>query len=314
MTSRNKIKPDTIFKNFWKNNERFADLFNAYLFHGEQVIDPDELTEMDTDISSFLKFNDHAETVQKILDVVKKSSNGIEYVILGIENQSKIHYAMPLRHLLGDALTYFKEYRELAAKNTKEKTYKSADEFLSKFKKTDRLHPVVTICIYYGEDPWDGPRSFLDMLEIPKELESLISDYKFNLIELRNSEDIPFHNFDVNTIFNISRFIYNKNYDKIKDIYREQPIPTELALVIGSITETQELIDDALTSEKKGGEINMCKALEELQEQCRETGRIEGAIQIYKKIHTSKFDTLNNIVDDFSITKDVATEYIEKFW
>ena len=69
-----------------------------------------------------------------------------------------------------------------------------------------------------------------------------------------------------------------------------------------------------MTSEKEGGEINMCKALKELQEQCRETGRIEGAIQIYKKMHTSKLDTLNNIIDDFSINKDVATEYIEKFW
>ena len=26
----NKIKQDTILKNFWKNNDRFADLFNAF--------------------------------------------------------------------------------------------------------------------------------------------------------------------------------------------------------------------------------------------------------------------------------------------
>lgn len=122
----------------------------------------------------------------------------------------------------------------------------------------------------------------------------------------------------VSTIFNISRFIYDENYDKIKDIYKKQPIPTELALVIGSITETQKIIDDALAAEGNGGEMNMCKAIEKLEAQCRETerieGRIEGAIQIYKKMHTSKFDTLNNIIDDFSINKDVAMQYIEKFW
>ena len=75
-------------------------------------------------------------------------------------------------------------------------------------KKTDRLHSVLTICIYYGENPWDGPHSLIDMLEIPDAFKPLISDYKFNLIELRKSESLKFHNDDVNTIFNISRFIF----------------------------------------------------------------------------------------------------------
>ena len=68
----NKIKQDTILKNFWKNNDRFADLFNTFLFNGEEILKPDDLTEVDSDVSSMLKFNGHAETVQKILDVVKK--------------------------------------------------------------------------------------------------------------------------------------------------------------------------------------------------------------------------------------------------
>ena len=62
-TEKNKIKPDTILKNFWRDNEHFADLFNAVFFNGEQVLDPRDLTEADTDVSSILKFNGHAETV-----------------------------------------------------------------------------------------------------------------------------------------------------------------------------------------------------------------------------------------------------------
>ena len=131
------------------------------------------MTEADTDISSLIKFNRHAETLGKVFDVVKKSANGVDYVILGLENQSKIHYAMPLRHMIGDAFSYLKEYKELEAKNKKYKNYKTKHEFLSKFQKTDRLHPIVTICIYYGEDEWDGPRSLIDMLDIPEEFESL---------------------------------------------------------------------------------------------------------------------------------------------
>lgn len=84
---KNHIKADHILKNFWKDNSRFADLFNACIFDGEQVLKPNDLTEVDTDISSLLQFNGHAETIQKVLDVVKKTAFGIDFVILGIENQ-----------------------------------------------------------------------------------------------------------------------------------------------------------------------------------------------------------------------------------
>lgn len=41
------IKNDTISKDFWRNNEHFADLFSAVLFGGEQVVKSDNLEEMD---------------------------------------------------------------------------------------------------------------------------------------------------------------------------------------------------------------------------------------------------------------------------
>ena len=37
---KNNIKPDTILKTFWRDNDHFADLFNAALFDGEQVLNP----------------------------------------------------------------------------------------------------------------------------------------------------------------------------------------------------------------------------------------------------------------------------------
>lgn len=81
-------------------------------------------------------------------------------------------------------------------------------------------------------------------------------------------------------------------------------------MVIGSITETQKLIDDSLKLEQEGVELNMCKALEELEEK----GRIEGAIKIYKKIKTSKEDTIKNIMEDFSLDKEAADKYVEEYY
>ena len=42
MARRNKIKTDSILKSFWKNNEHFADLFNAAVFDGRKILSPDE--------------------------------------------------------------------------------------------------------------------------------------------------------------------------------------------------------------------------------------------------------------------------------
>ena len=39
-------KSDVVLKQWLKNKERFADLFNAVVFNGEQVIKPEELEEI----------------------------------------------------------------------------------------------------------------------------------------------------------------------------------------------------------------------------------------------------------------------------
>ena len=172
-------------------------------------------------------------------------------------------------------------------------------------KKTDRLHSVLTICIYYGETPWDGPRSLIDMLEIPDAFKPLISDYKFNLIELRKSEHLKFHNDDVDKIFNISRFIFDEKYDKITDIFKEENISSELAMVIGCITESQKLINDAVESEEKGGSVNMCKELEKLEEKGRQEGELKTKLKlIIKKIHKNK--SFDQIVDELEEDSDVV--------
>ena len=318
---KNNIKPDTILKTFWRDNDHFADLFNAALFDGEQVLNPADLMEVDTDVSSMVKFNNHAETVQKVLDVVKKTAYGVDFGIWGLENQSKIHYAMPLRHMIGDSFSYLKEYNEIAARNKAEKGFESSDEFLSNLKRTDRLHPVISLCVYYGENEWDGPFCLTDMLEIPEKLKPLVSNYKMNLIEVRNSEPLRFHNPDVDTVFDVSRSIYERNFDKINTIYRDKKISAELGVVIGAITESQKLIDQALKSEKEGGQINMCGALEELVDKGRQEGiqrgRLEGIlanIRTCKTFHISKEDTIKNIAKEFSLPEKDAIEYVEKYW
>ena len=83
-------------------------------------------------------------------------------------------------------------------------------------------------------------------------------------------------------------------------------------MVIGSITETQKLIDDSLKLEQEGVELNMCK--DRGREKGRIEGRVEGAIKIYKKMEASREDTIKNIMEDFSLDKEVADKYVEEYY
>lgn len=171
---------------------------------------------------------------------------------------------MPLRHMIADALIYLKEYNELSAKNKREKSYSSSGEFLSGLTKTDRLHPVIGLCIYYGEEKRDGPTNLVHMIQVTDDLKPMISDYKMNLLQIRSSEHFQFQNNDVQTVFDMVRLIYEEDYTNFNKRYKDKSIPAELGLTIGSIVNSQRIINQSLTMEEKEREIDMCKALENL--------------------------------------------------
>lgn len=118
------MSSDTVLKNYWSGNEEFADLFNAVLFGGSQIIRADELENEDTEDSVVLEHRKQAEGVKAARDnikIMKKSTAyGVQLVLLGLESQEHIHYAMPLRVMGYDYATYKKQY------NNNARQYKSS--------------------------------------------------------------------------------------------------------------------------------------------------------------------------------------------
>ena len=268
------IKPDVIFKNFWRDNGHFASLFNTVVFGGKTVIQPEALKELDTDVSNFIKFGKYEDSLTRTRDVVKKAANDTDFVILGIENQRKIHYGMPLRVMIYDALSYLKECQEIAGKYKGAGDKATAEEFLSGLHKGDRLHPIITIVICYDEKPWDGAQSLKDMIgDMPSEISGVFSDYRMNLLQVRESSQYHFDNEDVQTIFEITRYIYQGEFAKVKKFYGEKTVKSDVGAVIGVMTDSRLIVEEALESE---GGINMCTALEKLEEKGREEGKLEG--------------------------------------
>lgn len=276
------------------------------------MIDPNDLHEADTDVSGSLQKKAQTTVYQKALDVVKKMANGVEFVILGLENQDKIHYAMPLRIMQGDVMLYMKEFEEIKKENHKQKIYSSTDEFLSSFNADDKLHPVITLCVYYGENEWDGPRCLTDMLNVPEKMKDMVSDYKMNLLEIRKSGSMVFNNQDVNNLFDLVRRIYNEEFSKINELYDNIDLNPEVGIAVGSITNNQKLVRHALSIKEKGGQFNMCSALEKLEEQNYERG-IQDGIQKGKKEGIQegmkKATALFGLIITESAKKNVEVDY-----
>lgn len=138
-----------------------------------------------------------------------------------------------------------------------------------------------------------------------------------------------FCNPDVDTVFDVSRAIYARDYQKINRKYKDQAISTDLGLVIGAITESQQLIDHALELERKGGRVDMCNALEELRQEGVQEGiqkgiqegiqkeRLEGIrilVRAYKNMDITKDTVVEKLINDYSLSEKDAAEYVNMYW
>ena len=319
------LKADIVVKKYWRNNEQFADFFNAVLFDGEQLIKPDELEDIDTEESYILEHKEYAESIGASRDNVKirKKSTvyDVELVILGMEGQERIHYTMPMRVMGYDYGTYKKQYDDNAAKYKNVKGM-SEDEYISRMLKTDKFIPVITIVVYYGEKPWDGAVSLHGMLNIPKEMKPFVNDYKIHLVEARKN-NLKLHNINNRDLFNLLGILLDRDgkLNEIKEkaikYAREHEVEKSVIMTVAGAANCK--MDYNLVERK--GDADMCTVFEETRleglEQGRTEGRIEGEakgiIEISYELGLSEDDILARLQRKLNVSLQSAREYLKMF-
>ena len=260
-------KLDVLCKKYMSDNEVFADAFNYLLFDGKKKIKPEDLKPLDTNsISIELKNTKVSNAVQKNRDVFKvlsaKRTEDIGLLILGVENQIKVHYAMPVRAMLYDSLQYASQVDLKTKENRKNRKASDSDEFLSGFTKQDKLIPVITLVVYFGSKSWDAPTNIRDMFANVKEsIAKYLPNYQINLI----SPDLP--NDELNKLSSelgvVMKFIKQsrdkkkllENIEKSKDFRNVSNI---------SATLMNEVTGMNLKINKEKERIDMCQALKEI--------------------------------------------------
>ena len=107
-------KNNTIIKQWLSDEGRMASLINGCLFSGKQIFKKEHLKREDGVQGVILRTEDGRETViERYRDLVMTADDGTKIIILACENQDEIHYGMPVRGMLYDAISYTEQIREL---------------------------------------------------------------------------------------------------------------------------------------------------------------------------------------------------------
>ena len=257
-----------------------------------------------TDVTRNIK---ETNVLQRLRDVVKqvtvRQNEEAIYMIIGLENQTQVHYAMPVRTMVYDAMRYAGQVEAIRKQNgrrwkqkyqdqqvgqgeqdirKKQEKWNNGDnsgeqagnrvedriptsaEFLSGITKEDKLLPVITIVILYSSEPWDGPTSLYDMLATKDpEILKYVQDYHIHLIAPGNMTDQQIRCFH-SSMRKVLTFIkYAKDKEKMKEIMSEED--SDFYHVDRETAQfIKEMTGVNIEIQEEEEDVNMCKAWEDM--------------------------------------------------
>ena len=351
---------DMVTKEYMRENAVFADAFNYLIYNGKKVIDPAKLKEIDpTEIA--LPFGDEekagedkkgkvqetewssvkngsvrkktagragkkTDAVQKYRDILKsaviKQDEKMSYVLLGIENQTDVHYAMPVRNAIYDALQYGRQVADIAAehrRNKKDFTGKSNGEYLSGFLKEDCIKPVITLVIHFGAEEWDGPLSLHEMMSVSDiEILSFVENYRIHLIDPAKLTEEQLDHFSTSLKEVMGYIKYSKNKEQLLKFLHTD---THRSIEMNAVRVIKTITNTPIEVSEEEEEIEMCKAIEDLIAESEARGRAEGEtrgeakgmIEICLDMSFSKEDILKKLQEKLNISLQQAGEYFEMY-
>ena len=273
---------DVLTAAYLKNNSRFADLLNGWLFGGRPVVRPEDIQELD---SAEIRIRRDRVTGgvrigKRYRDVIRRVALGMRFAVVCVEEQSEVDYTMPFR-VIGYDLDRYEQQLRIRRQEHRERKDLKAEEYLSGISREDRFLPVVTLVLYFGKH-WDGPRNLKDLLDLEgmlPEVRELLADYPVHVIEVGNYPYAEAFRTDLKLVFG---FVQNADdKEKLQAFARaEEEALSELAEdaydLISVMTGTEELDRIKKEKQERKGKVNMCKAIDDMLADAREEGRERG--------------------------------------
>ena len=221
-------------------------------------------------------------------DVAKKWKRyNVQLAIIGIENQTAVEKKMPFRLIGYDGASYKSQLQANAAS----------------------IAPVVTIVLYFGEKHWCKERNIKSLMNIPKELDPYVNDYKMEVFEIAwlTDEQLEMFKSDFKVV---ARFFVNKRRDPdyVADDPTEIQHVDEVLKLLSVMTGDRDY-EKVICDEMKGQVKSMCDVAERLKNIGRQEGFQEGRSE--ERINAVKF-AISLGASEEKILKQYSREEYEK--
>ena len=245
---------DLTEKNLVEAPEVFADISNANLYDGEQVIQPEDLELLPQE----MHYKDSEGKPAKVMADVRMRwrKNGTIIALIQMENQSEINNIMPVR----DLGYIFNNYNEQIKEHKRGNERNGRHFYARELADDDRLQPVITFVIYYGKEEWTRPLSILDMLDLEEEekkkLQPFLLNHKIHLISLSNLDENEIEKYK-SDFWHVIKFLTLRGHGKTRKYLEEESgrrtvkHPEEVSDVLYALSKDKRFLETDLTPKRK---------------------------------------------------------------
>ena len=277
-------------------NDVFADIVNVLLFRGNRIVKEESLKE--TKVKSQYKA-EAGKLHEQERDVAKYWQDGNALVAISeLENQTVEEKYMPLRVFSYDGASY---RRQLLPEN---------DE--------NPIVPVVSLVLHFGMKEWSSPHNLKGVIDIPKELEPYVNDYKANVFNIAFLDDETVQMFQSDFRIVADFFVQKrKNKDYVPDEHKIKHVDEMLKLL--QVLTGDDRYNVKFSETEKKEDIKMCDVMERAvnkgKEEVREEERINSIkvlISSLEEFGISSEAIIEKVMEKFNFSRDEATKYVNK--
>ena len=254
------------------HNDVFSDVLNGLLFDGKPVIEESSLES--AEMFSAYKADGKLHAQERDVSKLWRSETGFRLALCGVENQSCVDPDMPLRIISYDGACYRAQLLE--------------------HDHTER-YPVVTVVLYFGKGHWNGPRSLKDRLSIPDDLVPFVNDYHIQVFEIPYLEDEVVKRFQSDFRIIADYFTqvrktgtYRGSEETIEHVH-------EVLQLLSVFTGDDRFEKTIAYASGSGGETNMCKVLDEIENRGIATGMARG---MARGAELNQLDTVRTLMEN----------------
>lgn len=273
-------------------NDVFADIVNVLLFRGNRIVKEESLKE--TKVKSQYKA-EAGKLHEQERDVAKYWQDGNALVaICGLENQTVEEKYMPLRVFSYDGASY---RRQLLSEN---------DE--------NPIVPVVSLVLHFGMKEWSSPHNLKGVIDIPKELELYVNDYKANIFNIAFLDDETVQMFQSDFRIVADFFVQKrKNKDYVPDEHKIKHVDEMLKLL--QVLTGDDRYNVKFSEAEKKEDIKMCDVMERAVNKGKEEERINSIkvlVSSLEEFGISSEAIIEKVMEKFNFSRDEATKYVNK--